>query len=65
MAKVYLDYCDGRYLATVLSDEEIIEYESAGARLITIPDEKAKEWEELQIKNREWYIYWRNIDNEK
>lgn len=65
MAKVYLDYCDGRYLATVLSEEEIYEYESAGARLITIPDEKAKEWEELQIKNREWYIYWRNIDNEK
>lgn len=65
MAKVYLDYCDGRYLATVLSDEEIIEYEKAGAELITIPDEKAKEWEELQIKNREWYIYWRNIDNEK
>jgi hypothetical protein len=53
MTKVLLDYNGGGYYATILTDEEASGFENDGCCVVTIPKQKALEWQEICGKMEE------------
>jgi len=64
MTKVLLDYNSGDYYATILTDEEASGFENDGCCVVTIPKQKALEWQEICGKMEEFQKLWKALSNE-
>ena len=63
MIKFNVDYSDGRYFATPLTDNEADKWEAKGHCIVSISEDKAQEWEDMMNKIKEWNSYWRELSN--
>lgn len=63
MIKVWLDYSNGKYSATLLEDHEVKHYEQLGHCVVAIPESKAVEWGEMLNKMDQWHVFWNNLSS--
>jgi len=63
MAKVKIDYEDGRYFATPVTNDVASALSSKRYCIVDVSDSKILEWEDFLSKSNEWNSYWRDLDN--
>jgi len=64
MTKVLLYPNGGGYSATILTDEEAMSFENDGCCVVTIPKQKALEWQEICDKMEDFQKLWKSLSNE-
>src|ERR1700752_3619042 len=65
MAKISLDWSDGRYYTRQLTDEEAAEYEANGFDVVSIEDAIWQAYERDCQRDAIWQAFWRSISNEQ